>query len=187
MVLWQITSYATALDMEARLRRAHTVLRARHGRRWRREAPADLVWMLRVGPFAEKACALVESLTISDRPAVAELGEGDHRGTDVDLLDVMMTSTGLLVVELAGGLPSSVALTSGGRDLDNYLCPLVKRLGPARFRAAFGRKFHGAASSLAVSPAEALDTTRGSQHRRVLRRRPGERRALPHRAAGSWD
>ena len=60
---------------------------------------------------------------------------------------------GLLAVELIVGLPDSVPLTDGGRDLDNYLFPLAQRLGPARIAAMFGRKIHGS-SSLTIGPAQ---------------------------------
>lgn len=59
MVLWQITSYRRAVDTELELRRAVAVLRTRYGRRWRHEAPSDLVWMLHTGIHAEDACRRV--------------------------------------------------------------------------------------------------------------------------------
>jgi hypothetical protein len=62
MALWQVTSYRTAVDTELQLRRAITLLRARYGRRWRRHAPADLVWMLRVGVDVGEACKQVRAL-----------------------------------------------------------------------------------------------------------------------------
>lgn len=62
MALWQITSYRTAIDIELALRRAVTQLRAHHGRRWRRHAPADLVWMLRTGVSVNEAVARVQKL-----------------------------------------------------------------------------------------------------------------------------
>jgi hypothetical protein len=45
---------------------------------------------------------------------------------------MMAVVDGLLTVELAVGLPGQLSLTSGGRDLDNYLFPLAQRLDPAR-------------------------------------------------------
>lgn len=60
---------------------------------------------------------------------------------------------GKLAVELTVGLAANVSLTSGGRDLDNYLYPLAKRLGPGRLAAMFGRKVHGP-SSLAIDAAQ---------------------------------
>jgi hypothetical protein len=62
MALWQITSYRTAIDTELALRRAVTQLRAHHGRRWRRHASADLVWMLRTGVSVNEAVARVQRL-----------------------------------------------------------------------------------------------------------------------------
>jgi hypothetical protein len=60
---------------------------------------------------------------------------------------------GLLAVELIVGLGGELALTGGGRDLDNYLFPLAQRLGPTRIAAMFGRKVHGP-SFLAVGQAQ---------------------------------
>jgi hypothetical protein len=60
---------------------------------------------------------------------------------------------GRLAVELSVGLRGELALTSGGRDLDNYLSPLAQRLGPARIAAMFGRKVRGP-SFLAVGLAQ---------------------------------
>ena len=57
-----------------------------------------------------------------------------------------------LAVELIVGLPSATPLTTGGRDLDNYLYPVAQRLGATRLAAVFGRKVHGP-SRLAVGPA----------------------------------
>lgn len=57
------------------------------------------------------------------------------------------------VVELTVGLPPAVPLTSGGRDLDNYLYPLARQLRPLRLAAVFGRKVHGA-SWFAAAPAQ---------------------------------
>jgi uncharacterized protein DUF2637 len=62
MVLWQITDYRIALQTEARIRRAQTLLRVQFGRRWKHKAPADLVWMLGTPPFADDACRQVDTL-----------------------------------------------------------------------------------------------------------------------------
>ena len=56
-------------------------------------------------------------------------------------------------MELVVGLPDDISLTEGGRDLDNYLYPVAKRLGGSRIAAMFGRKVHGP-STLAIGPAE---------------------------------
>ena len=71
---------------------------------------------------------------------------------------MMASGQGRLAVELIVGLPTTVRLTSGGRDLDNYLFPVAQRLGPGRLAAVFGRKTHGS-STLAVGPAEPEATT----------------------------
>lgn len=61
----------------------------------------------------------------------------------------MASFQGRLAVELIVGLPSTVPLTTGGRDLDNYLYPVAHRLGATRIAAMFGRKIYGP-SRLAV-------------------------------------
>jgi hypothetical protein len=62
MVLWQIRSYPKAVEAELSLRRARALLRARYGRRWKRAAPFDLVWMLRTGMSADEVGVRVRSL-----------------------------------------------------------------------------------------------------------------------------
>jgi hypothetical protein len=54
------------------------------------------------------------------------------------------------------GLPKGTPLISGGRDLDNYLYPIVARFGPSRFAFAFARKHYGR-STIAVGPAQLAD------------------------------
>jgi hypothetical protein len=66
---------------------------------------------------------------------------------------ILAAVDGPLAVELNVGLRDELPLTSGGRDLDNYLFPLAQRLGPARIAAMFGRKVHGP-SFLAVGRAQ---------------------------------
>jgi hypothetical protein len=58
-----------------------------------------------------------------------------------------------IAVDLTVGLPAGVALTGGGRDLDNYLFPIARRIGAGRIDAIFGRKLCAAASEIGVSPA----------------------------------
>ena len=50
---------------------------------------------------------------------------------------------GPYVVELTVGLTPDVPLTTGGRDLDNYLYPVAQRFGSHRLAAVFGTKVHG--------------------------------------------
>jgi hypothetical protein len=66
---------------------------------------------------------------------------------------MMAGAQGRLAVELTVGLAACASLTSGGRDLDNYLYPLAKRLGAGQLAAVFGRKMHGT-SWLAVNVAQ---------------------------------
>lgn len=71
MILWQVTSYRQAIDTELELRCAIALLRTRHGRYWRRRAPADLVWMLRTGVHVDEACARVRApMAMVDASAV---------------------------------------------------------------------------------------------------------------------
>ncbi|WP_067450452.1 DUF2637 domain-containing protein [Actinomadura macra] len=63
MVLWQITSYPRALVAEQRRRHALALLRDRYGRGWKRQAPADVVWMLSDGVMLDQALARVTELT----------------------------------------------------------------------------------------------------------------------------
>jgi hypothetical protein len=60
---------------------------------------------------------------------------------------------GQVAVDLTVGLPGTVPLFDGGRDLDNYLLPVARQLGADRVAAAFCRKVHGP-SLLAVGPAD---------------------------------
>lgn len=66
MVLWQTASYRTALDNEARLRQTRTRLCMTFGRRWKRKAPADLIWMLNTAQYVEEAHARVQAMIEQD-------------------------------------------------------------------------------------------------------------------------
>jgi hypothetical protein len=66
-----------------------------------------------------------------------------------------------LALELTVGLPDSVGLDHRGHDLDNYLFPIVDRLGPVRFDAVFARKQHGEHSFLRIAPATAAGAPPG--------------------------
>lgn len=61
------------------------------------------------------------------------------------------------VLELNIGFPSSRSLTAAGGDLDNYLFPIARRLGAARFDAMFGSKSHAEWSSIAIAPSRELE------------------------------
>jgi hypothetical protein len=58
-----------------------------------------------------------------------------------------------LALELCVGLSGAQDLLTGGRDLDNFLSPIVHRFGPRRFVAAIGHKLQSPTSTLRVGPA----------------------------------
>jgi hypothetical protein len=58
------------------------------------------------------------------------------------------------VIDLVVGIPGSQPIDRGGRDPDNYLYPLVRRLSAGGLAAAFGRKIHQRHSTIAVAPAK---------------------------------
>jgi Protein of unknown function (DUF2637) len=63
MVLWGITSYPEAVDMEISRRQAIVRLTSHYrGRDWREAAPGDLVWMLENGLRMGEALGMVEAL-----------------------------------------------------------------------------------------------------------------------------
>ncbi|HEX5403057.1 MAG TPA: hypothetical protein VFX16_12225 [Pseudonocardiaceae bacterium] len=84
MVLWQITSYRTAVDLELETRHVVALLRLRYGRGWRRRAPGDVVWDVadgcrgrggvceggEVGPFSRGELASVSDVAVSELSAI---------------------------------------------------------------------------------------------------------------------
>jgi hypothetical protein len=61
-------------------------------------------------------------------------------GAYLDSLDPLFDlfskrSRGALALELRVGLSDVRDLLTGGRDLDNFLSPIVQRFGPTRFMA----------------------------------------------------
>jgi hypothetical protein len=63
------------------------------------------------------------------------------------------TSDDYLGLELVVGLDDNIDLTSGGRDLDNFLYPLIFDLGWHRFLTVRGEKRHGATSTIRIDRA----------------------------------
>jgi hypothetical protein len=82
MVLWGVTSYRVAVEVELEVRRAVSVLRMHYGRGWWRRAPMDLVWMLRTGIAVEQACARVQVLAGGDGTTPG--AQGDPRDDDAN-------------------------------------------------------------------------------------------------------
>ena len=68
-----------------------------------------------------------------------------------ELAQPAMDQDGPLALELFVGLTEGRLLTHD-RDLDNYLYPVLNRLGHARFAAAFGSKRRQDDSTIAVGP-----------------------------------
>lgn len=71
MILWEITSYRRALELEAERRAEIARLETAHGRKWRRHAPAGerlAVKLARVAP-AELLPSLTSTLTPAEEPA----------------------------------------------------------------------------------------------------------------------
>ncbi|MTD54065.1 DUF2637 domain-containing protein [Amycolatopsis pithecellobii] len=84
LVLWRILNYDTAIETELAVRRTVAILRARDGRRRRREAPLDIVWMLRTGERINEACSRVEGRSnhIDQLPIVDPHHHDDRRVSD---------------------------------------------------------------------------------------------------------
>jgi hypothetical protein len=66
-----------------------------------------------------------------------------------------------LAVHLAVGLPDSISLTEGGRDLDNYLFPIVRALGTNRVATARATKSRGQ-SAIGIGVASEADQSPSS-------------------------
>jgi len=96
--------------------------------------PALASWMRRGHPDQVRLEAFLTAVEEEGEPALARIA-GD------------------VAVELTIGLAPEEPLTRQ-RDLDNYLLPVVSRLGQRRIPAAFARKVHAEQSTLAAGPAE---------------------------------
>lgn len=66
------------------------------------------------------------------------------------------------VLSLTVAVPASLSLDAGGRDLDNYLLPIARRLGHARFVSAWAAKEHRERSLVSVGRAQAAPHPDGS-------------------------
>jgi hypothetical protein len=109
------------------------------GSAWELTTPPRLAsWMKRDHPDQVRLGAYLGSL----EPFVRPILEAEQRP---------------LIVEFAVALPSGNDLLTGGRDLDNFLSPIVHRFGPSRFVAAIGRKVQGTVSTLRLGAATPAD------------------------------
>jgi hypothetical protein len=82
---------------------------------------------------------------------------------DVEAALALPSTGGGLTLALQVGVPYARPLVTGGGDLDNYLFPIVRRLGAARFDAAFATQRHGAASTVAVTKSRPVTPSRGPE------------------------
>jgi hypothetical protein len=142
----------------------------RHGAQ-RHRGDVGTGWALFARPPASNRRALatppvLESWNRSDHPDQIRL-RGYLDGVDALTRDVTRSCPGTLAVELVVGLPVTATLDTGGRDLDNYLLPIIRRLGATRVAAVFGRKVHAAVSTIAVSPATLMSQPAGEPQLRV--------------------
>ncbi len=88
---------------------------------------------------------------------------------EVDVIAAQAAPTsGPIAVALGVALPAATPLGSGGRDLDNYLLPVVQRLGARTVTAAFATKRHQPTSTLAIEPARAAGEPPNSRHTALL-------------------
>jgi hypothetical protein len=110
--------------------------------------------------------------TLAGSPRLASWDRAGHPSqlqlaqflAEVDTVVSLPTGGGPLALELVVGTPVGTPLDGGGRDLDNYLFPVVQHLGATRFTAVFGRKVRGA-STLAVGAAMPVPATTPPQVR----------------------
>lgn len=93
----------------------------------------------------------LESWDVATHPSQTALrGYLDHVEALAD--PALQGIHGSAAVELSVGLPTGTPMTAGGRDLDNYLYPVVRRLGASRVAAAFAEKNRGS-STIRLAPA----------------------------------
>lgn len=100
--------------------------------------PALASWMRRGHPDQQRLEAFLTAIDEDAEPALARIA-GD------------------VALELIIGLPPDEPLTRF-HDLDNFLQPVVERLGQRRIPAVFACKHHAATSSLTVAPAAPVVT-----------------------------
>lgn len=152
-----------------------------------------------------------EPAVLSPHPVVASWMRRDHRdqrrladfltAVDEDAEPALAGIAGDVALELAIGFSPSQPLTRH-RDLDNYLLPVVSRLGERRIPAVFARKQHADISTLTVASArQRLDDVEPMMRVRALgsHERPDWKeqvrdacaaavgRRTPHRGAAALD
>ena len=86
-----------------------------------------------------------------NRPPAARMADF-LRAIDEDAEPALSEIAGDVAIELSFGLPEGHSLIRR-RSLDNYLVPVVSRLGQRRIPAVFARKRHADTSTLRLGPA----------------------------------
>jgi len=81
------------------------------------------------------------------------LGQYLDHVTELTRGQMAEAGTAALSLELAVSLPGTAHLLQGRYDLDNFLSPIVRRLGSRMFASAHASKRRGAASTVRIGPA----------------------------------
>src|SRR3954468_20769293 len=104
--------------------------------------------------YVEYAPPTGDAIELLSAPRLASWDKKDHPsqlaltaylGQVKQLLRPMLDASppNALAMELVIGLDEGLDLVRGGRDLDNYLYPVVAALGADRFASVRGEKHHG--------------------------------------------
>ncbi len=131
MLGWNVESYPEAVEMDRRRSLSYAMLRQQYGRRWRRNTPVQLRWMLDNGHDLDTAYDLVRVLT-SERVAMTAdeartvQDSGQDTDTGQDTLPVRHSVTRRDRVartrQILSGLADSGRLsTMSAGDLDNLV------------------------------------------------------------------
>lgn len=115
-----------------------------------------------------------ERVLLAVKPRLASwMAKGHH---DQVLLETYLEAFTAVLDPHLEGLPESLVLelavdvrsapTQRGGDLDNYLYPVVEKLGPKRFASVWGIK-HSAASTVRVGAASPTPLPEGDWHKAV--------------------
>jgi hypothetical protein len=126
----------------------------------------------------------LESWEGRDHPTQAALQTYlDHIEETVD--PHLLAVEGDAAISLDVGLPHDTPLTGAGGDLDNFLYPVVRRLGPSRFATAWATKKHGRSSICVHSAVPASqDLGGGWRFAAVRTTKASESRAWKEQVAG---
>lgn len=167
MALWGVRSYTQAVTAEVTRRKAIVQLRVHYGRRWRKHAPGDLVWLLRTGNRLEEACARVAAITEPEAGTAGNHGTGTSRdkkpGTGNRNRRTRNSRHGGNRRGPAGNRNAGTG--TGNQDADEATDPVL--LADVRRRIAEHRQKHG--RELTVDELRAAIHTRKSVAARALR------------------